>query len=178
MEKETKNTNVSETFSRESARKLFGANYEFTSAYSLDHGTFWTAQPEQKTHSQMDISMLRMLAQSMRQRLESTTWMRQYELAGFATMRVRLGVRRPMFTFTDSAKFNKNGNSYVGTIILRDRQTGKLSPLPRNWVYAGEYRNRDIDALSMFASDTDWHDTLLVSLLRSYDLIGQNGRRR
>ena len=26
--------------------------------------------------------------------------------------------------------------------------------------------------------DADWHDTLLVSLLRSYDLIVQNGRRR
>lgn len=82
-------------------------------------------------------------------------------------------VRRPKYTKPDTGFLKQTG--YVGTIVCRDKKTGKILPVPSKWLFtgkrtcivAGENNNSGLPGLAnvidrdVFCGDYDTYEKLI-----------------
>lgn len=123
-------------------RKLFDANYSGVIAYSFDLKKWnTTTYLNYKIPGQLVDTRI---AWRMKHEVDCDPRFVGFELVGMAVMLVDgagVGPRGMLHVMHDPI-FSLNGNAIVGTIVVRDVNSGKIVPLSRSWLYVHADNNR------------------------------------
>lgn len=120
-----------ERLTDEKVRNYLGTNYEGAMYYNFDD-MMWKSDkclgyvmPYQDNHEKMLWSLKAVLEQEVK--------FSGFELVAVVTMAVKDRFFPGVGEKVSHPFFARSGTGVVGTIIRRDRKTGKLLPLPCNW---------------------------------------------
>lgn len=129
-------------------RELFGANYEGLMYYNFDSGK-WNCErfcgycvPYQEETEKM--------AKKLKKMLEETPQFKNWDVVACVTTLIRDKYFSGMAQKVNHPRFNKKGKSVVGTIVRRDKTTGKILPVPVDW--SGVFKADSICGAIWFAS--------------------------
>ena len=123
----------------ERMQRLFGQNYNGLIYYNFDTGAWNTDRyrgytiNKQREHTE--------LANEFKAVLERCPEFADYELVAMVVMAIR-GRLYPGFSCSiHFPMYNAfaNGDAAVGTIVRRDRKTGRILPVPNNWLGVSEF---------------------------------------
>ncbi len=129
-------------------RELFGTNYEGLMYYNFDSGK-WNCErfygycvPYQEETEKM--------AKNLKKMLEETPQFKNWDVVACVTTLIRDKYFSGMAQKVNRPRFNKKGKSVVGTIVCRDKATGKIMPVPVDW--SGVFTADSICGAIWFAS--------------------------
>ncbi len=128
---------MKEKLTANKVNELFGANYQFVEWFDYDE---WKSNPGQSISNQ-DSVIYRKFRNILKQ---DVRFNRNYDLVAVVSLSVCpspysnspfLGqiIRRPRYVKPNTKFLGATG--YAGTIICRDKKTGKILSVPKKWLY-------------------------------------------
>lgn len=155
-----------ELLTDEHMRKLFGTNYNGITYYNYDTNT-WNRD------SYLGDKILGRdsnIYHKLKELLESSPSFAPYELVAFATMPIVHTPDYKNYPILISNPTHKKPSSYVvGTIVRRDKTTGKIVPVPNTWLGLKQfpfYNSAICEGPFFFAFDCNKFPILTNALLK------------
>lgn len=131
--------------------KLFGNNYKGLIFYNFDEEK-WNIKDNKNSKLRNKTYDINLLKRS----LESAINKIDYELVAFVTMPVADANYIGWGKILQNIKYDPKGHVLVGTLVWRDKMSGKIVPVSSNW-QQGEFflceRNSKEDAINRYVQD-------------------------
>ncbi|MBQ8256009.1 MAG: hypothetical protein IJY99_03535 [Alphaproteobacteria bacterium] len=118
---------------------LFGLNYNGILFYNFDAKKWNTDKYMGVPVSGQDIDTAN--AVEMRTKMHRMKDFANYELVAVVTMVVSSVVYPTQDDVVENPRYDLTGNSVVGTVVRRDKKTGRILPLDNRWVAVRRYVN-------------------------------------
>lgn len=133
------------------ARQLFGANYGGVVFYDLERGTWNKNVYLGKYIEYQDVDAV--CAKKMQKVLSRRPEFEAAEVIGCATMLIEDNLVWPVRgAEIKNATYCPTGTTVAGTLIRRDKQTGKILPIAKSWVAVNCYVTRNFAARNIARS--------------------------
>ena len=128
---------MKEILTDDKMRQILGANYNDVIYYNFDKAA-WNADSYLgfKIENQAEYTKI---ANQCKALVESDAQFEPFELVAVVTMVIDDEQYTEFGAKVKKPKFSKFGKSTVGTLVQRDRKSGKILPVSENWMGSGEY---------------------------------------
>lgn len=118
-------------------RKLFGTNHNGILYYNFDLNK-WN-RDNLMGYKIASIDATTNATKSMKTALENEAFFSDYELIAVVTMPTDTKTYSDWGGRVNNPVYASHGTAMVGTIVIRERATGKIMPVPQTWIGIDKY---------------------------------------